>query len=89
MAWQIKEGYDEPAKPLSAVLTTSRSQPVVDMSLMLRDAETIQRKSQSEDVRKLAEIVANLCRQLDATERDARNVRTAANQAPGNGTSKG
>jgi hypothetical protein len=54
---------------------------MADLNLMLRAAEELTRKSQSEDVRKLAEIVAELCRQLDAAERSARRTRTADGQS--------
>ena len=54
---------------------------MADMNLMLRAAEELRRSSTSEDVRKLAEIVADLCRVLDVAERDARRVRTAADHS--------
>lgn len=59
---------------------------MTDLNLMLRAAEELTRKSQSEDVRKLAEIVADLCRQLDAAERSARRVRTADDHSSGKAT---
>jgi len=55
---------------------------MADMALMLRAAEEIRRSSQSEDVCKLAAIVADLCRELDTAERDARRIRTAKDQSP-------
>lgn len=55
---------------------------MADLTLMLRAADSLRRTSQSEDVRKLAEIVADLCRQLDEAERSARRTRTADEQPP-------
>lgn len=56
---------------------------MADLTLMLRAADSLRRTSQSEDVRKLAEIVADLCRQLDDAERGARRTRTADEQSQG------